>query len=89
MCKVTNHLPQSDDTSVNCPSIPELNNKFERSYAETVPKSPKLTQNHIQYSEMKCLSKDNFENVTCQLYGKTTVEIFEEFFYQDMDDYIV
>lgn len=86
LCKVTNHLPRSDDTSVNCSSIPELNNKFERSYSETVPRTPKWTQNHIQYSEMNCLSEDNFENVTCQLYGKMAVEIFEEFFSQDIVD---
>lgn len=38
---------------------------------------------------MNCLSEDNFENVTCQLYGKTAVEIFEEFFSQDIVDHIV
>ena len=89
MCKVTNHLPRSDDTSVNCSSIPELNNKFERSYSETVPRTPRWTRNHIQYSEMNCLTEDNFENVTYKLYGKTVVEIFEEFFSQDIVDHIV
>ena len=63
-----NHSPRSDDTSVNCSSIPELNNKFKRAYAKTVPRIPKWTQNVcIQYSEMNCLSENNFKNVTCQL----------------------
>ena len=38
---------------------------------------------------MNCLSEDNFKNVTCQLYGKTAVEIFEEFFSPNIVDHIV
>ena len=90
LCKVMNHSPRSDDTSVNCSSIPELNNKFKRAYAKTVPRIPKWTQNVcIQYSEMNCLSENNFKNVTCQLYGKTVVVIFKEFFSQDIVGHIV
>ena len=69
LCKVTNHLSQSDDTSVNWSSIPEH----------------RIIYNILRWT----VSEEYFEHVTCHLYGKTAVEIFEEFFSPDIADHIV
>lgn len=86
--------PTNDDSDVSsddeplavkkrklCPNlgIPENTNK----------KIPKWAKSQINYNKTISVSQNNFEAVRATLYGKTAVEIFEEFLSQDLVDYIV